>query len=139
MKRILLSLIIVKCSFLLIACQAPKEEITLIDSIYQISISKSNGYGGLNEDYFLSINKQEVITEMEQIFESAKGEKRKVNVKNEKPDYDMLIRYKNGETNGFHIQLGDNGEESIITYIGHERDAYIISPDYTNRLKEILE
>ena len=45
---------------------------TLLDNVSDISISKSNGYGGLNENYILSINREEAISRFEEVLKNAK-------------------------------------------------------------------
>ncbi len=138
MKKLLSSLLLAFCSVSLIACQPQNEEMTL-GSVSDISISISNGYGGLNENYFLSINQEEAISGFEGILKNAKEIRRDVNVNNEKPDYDILIRYENDGTHGLHLLLGNVGEESIIMFIGHEENGYIVSPKDTNELRKLLD
>ena len=137
-KKLLSSLLLVFCSVSLIACQPQNEEMTL-GSISEISISISNGYGGLNENYFLSNKQEETISIFEVILKNAKEIRQDVNVNNEKPDYDILIRYENDGTQGLHLLLGNVGEESIIMFIGHEENGYIISPKDTNELRKLLD
>lgn len=138
MKKLLSLLLLAFCSVSLIACQPQNEEMTL-GSVSDISISISNGYGGLNENYFLSINQEEAISGFEGILKNAKEIKRDVNVNNEKPDYDILIRYENDGTHGLHLLLGNIGEESILMFIGHEENGYIVSPKDTNELRKLLD
>ena len=57
----------------------------------------------------------------------------------EKPDFDILIRYENGDTQGLHLLLGNEGDERVITYIGHEKYGYIVSPEDTNELRKLLD
>ena len=137
-KKLLSSLLLVFCSVSLIACQPQNEEMTL-GSISEISISISNGYGGLNENYFLSNKQEETISIFEVILKNAKEIRQDVNVNNEKPDYDILIRYENDGTQGLHLLLGNVGEESIIMFIGHEENGYIVSPKDTNELRKLLD
>ena len=138
MKKRLLSVLLAFCSVTLIACQSQNEEITSLDNVSDISISKSNGYGGLNENYILSINREEAISGFKEILKKAKGKNQDVDVINEKPDYDILIRYENGDTQGLHLLLGNAGDESVITYIGHENYGYIVSLEDTNELRKLL-
>mgnify|MGYP003489006184 FL=1 len=137
-KKLLSSLLLVFCSVSLIACQPQNEEMTL-GSISEISISISNGYGGLNENYFLLNKQEETISSFEVILKNAKEIRQDVNVNNEKPDYDILIRYENDGTQGLHLLLGNVGEESIIMFIGHEENGYIVSPKDTNELRKLLD
>lgn len=140
MKKVLLLLLLTLCSVTLIVCQSENEEyeeMILSDSVSNISISNSNGYGGLNENYFLSLNQEETILGFEEVLKNAKGKKQKDTVK-EKPDYDILIHYENGGTHGLHLLLGNVGEECIIMFIGNEEEGYVVSPEDTNKLRKLL-
>ncbi|WP_240378196.1 hypothetical protein [Bacillus piscicola] len=139
MKKILLLLLLSFCALLLFACQSQEEKMTLIDNVSSISISKSDAYGGLNENYFTTIDEDAIISRFEEIVKNAEGRKQKVDVDKEKPDYDILVRYKNGETHGLHLVLGNTGEKSRIMYIGHELNGFDISPKDTNYLRDMLE
>jgi hypothetical protein len=139
MKKILLSLLFISCCFALFACQNKVEEMKLEDTVTDISISKSNGYGGLNENYILSINQEDSISGFEGILQDAKKLSRDVDVTNKSPDYDLLISYENGETRGLHLLLGNKGEGSVIMYVGHEKKGYIVSPKETKELRTLLD
>ncbi|WP_100374764.1 hypothetical protein [Bacillus sp. FJAT-45037] len=138
MKKLLSSLLLAFFSVTLIACQSHNEEMTLLDNVSSILISKSNGYGGLNENYFLSINQEETISGFEEVLKNAKGIGQEMEVTNEKPDYDILIRYENRETHGLHLLFGNTWEESVIMYIGHEKNGYIVSPEDASELRKLL-
>lgn len=127
------------CTLTLFVCQSQSEELKLLDNIDEISISDSNGYGGLNENYFVSINQTEAILAFEEVLKNARGKNQDVDVTNGKPHYDVLIRYENGATNGLHLILGNTGAESIVMYIGHENIGYFISPEETINIKKLLE
>lgn len=75
----------------------------------------------------------------EEVLHIAKGQKQKVDVINSKPDYDFLIHYENGNTHGLHLLLGNSGEESVFMYIGHENMGYIISPEDTSKLRNLVD
>ncbi|QTN00026.1 hypothetical protein ERJ70_12410 [Sediminibacillus dalangtanensis] len=138
MKKFMVLAFLICGAITLVGCQATKERMTLLDTITEVSISKSGGYVGLNENYFLTINRVETISGFEKVLKNTKGISHDVDVTNEKPDYDILIRYENGNTHGLHLQLGNAGEESVIMYIGHERNGYIVSPKDTNELRKLL-
>ena len=138
MRNLFVLLLLAFFSVTLIACQSQNEEMTLLDRVSEISISKSNGYGGLNESYFVSIKQAEAISGFEDILKMTKGINSDIDVTSEKPDYDILVRYENGGTHGLHLVLGNEGEESIFMYIGYEKSAYTISPENTNKLKRII-
>jgi hypothetical protein len=139
LKKLFLLLFLSFFTLTSFACQSQSEEMKLLGNISEISISKSNGYGGLNENYFVSINQAEAIVGFEEVLKNARGKNQDVDVTNGKPDYDILIRYENGDTHGLHLILGNTGAESIVMYIGHENIGYFISPEETNKIRKLLD
>ncbi|SFA95442.1 hypothetical protein SAMN04488072_104123 [Lentibacillus halodurans] len=136
-RKAFLFLLLSFCTLTLIGCQAQhNEEMTLLDHVSSISISESEGYGGLNENFFISFREAETITALESILQHAKGTN--ADMTKEKPDYDIMIRYENGETHGLHLMLGDEGEESVFMYVGHEKDGYVVPPKDTNALRGMI-
>ena len=135
----LLSLSLSFCALLLFACQSQEEEMTLLDNISSISISESDGYGGVKENYFMTIDEDAILSEFEKVFKKAEGRKQKVDVVKEKPDYDILVRYKNDETHLLNLVLGDTGEKSRVMYVGHENTGFDLSAQNTDVLKGILD
>ena len=65
-----------------------------------------------------------------------KGNKK---VNKEKPDYDLLIQYQNGDTHLIHLSLGNEDQESVLMYAGHENDVFYVSTEATKKLKELLD
>src|SRR5690625_6581332 len=102
-------------------------------------MSESDGYGGINEKYFLKIDEEANISKIEEVLQNAEGKRQKIDVAKERPDYNLLIRYQNGETHLLHLVLGNTGEKSRILYIGHEINGFNISYDDTKTLMGILE
>lgn len=139
MKKLFLLLVLSFWTVSLSACESQKLEMTFLDNISTISISNSNGYGGLNENYFLSIKQDELTSEFEKVLKDTRRIKQNVDLINDKPEYDILIRYENGETHGLHLVLGNEGEESTFFYIGNEKNGYIVSPEKTKVLREMLD
>ncbi|MYL58245.1 hypothetical protein GLW20_12085 [Virgibacillus halodenitrificans] len=139
MKKILLSFTLFFCALFLFACQSQEKQMTMLDGISSISVSESDGYGGINENYVTTIDKDTIISRFEEIFKNAEGKKQKVDVGTEKPDYDILIRYENGETHGLHLVLGNTREESRVMYVGHENNVFDISPEGTKVLRGVLD
>ncbi len=137
MRNLFLLLLLYFCTLTLIGCQSQSEEMTLLDNVSDISISKSKGYGGLNENYFASFSQEEIISKFEEILKNAKDTNQ--DATNETPTYDILVRYENGGTHGLHLLLGNEGKKSIFMYIGHEKNSYTVSPDDTNKLKKIID
>lgn len=137
MKRILLLITLSFCTLLLFACQA--EEMTVLDNVSFISISDSDGYGGINEVSSKTIDSDVQILQFESILKNAKGRKQKVGVVKEKPDYDIVVHYENDGTHLLHLVLGGIGEKSRVMYVGYEDNGFDISPEDTKVLKDILE
>jgi uncharacterized lipoprotein YehR (DUF1307 family) len=139
LKKVNLSLMLSFCALLLFACQSQEKKMTMLDDISSISISESDGYGGINEDYFMTIGKETIISTFQEIFKNTEGRKQKVDVDNERPDYDILIHYRNGETHLLHLVLGNTGEKGRVMYVGHENNGFDISAKDTNVLRDILD
>ncbi len=106
-EKILFILLFSFCTLLLFACQSQEKEMMMLDDISSTSISKSSDYGGINENYIATIDNDTTISRFEEALKDAEGREQKVNVDTEKPDYDILIRYENGETHGLHLVLGN--------------------------------
>lgn len=139
MKRTFLLLVLSFSMFLLFGCKAPEKEITLLDNISSISISESDGYGGMNEKFVMIIDKDPFISEFEKILKHAKEKRLKANAHKEKPDYDILIRYENGGSQGLHLELSNTEGISRIMYIGHENKAFDVSSEDTKKLRDFIE
>ncbi|MBC6972960.1 hypothetical protein H9I32_11380 [Bacillus sp. Xin] len=110
------------------------EENVKKQDISKLSISTSKGFGGLNEDYFMNIQDKEKLEGIRNLLHDVKKQKRS----NEKPQYDLLSTYQNGDTHGIHLYLGGAGEKSVIMYIGHEETAYYTSEEMTKQLRKII-
>lgn len=54
------------------------------------------------------------------------------------PQYDILITYGNSDTKGIYLNLRDEGERSVIMYIGHEEIVYYTSEEMTKQLRKII-
>jgi hypothetical protein len=138
LKKFMVLVLLICGVITLVSCQSTKERMTLLDTINEVSISESGGYGGLNENYSLTINQEETISGFAEVLKNTKGINQDIGVTNEKPDYDILIRYANGDTQGLHLLLGNAGEESVIKYIGQDKNVFIVSIKDTNELRKLL-
>ncbi|MEN1970649.1 hypothetical protein WMZ97_21725 [Lentibacillus sp. N15] len=137
MKKILLLSLLSFCALFLFACQ--EKEMTLLDDISSISISKSGGYGGVNDNYFTIIDQDTLTSRFQGILKNAEGKRKRVNVEKEMPDYDIVVDYKNGETHFLNLVVGSKGEKSRVMYVGHENNGFDISPEDTEKLREIIK
>lgn len=137
MKKLFLIVLFLFCAFALIGCQSSKEKMTLFDNITKVSVSKSEGYGGLNENYFTSLNNKKMISSFEEVMKGAK--RKNVDVNKEKPDYDILVQYEDGNTHGLHLLMGNEGEQSVFMYIGNEETTFYVSPEGTKKLRQVIK
>lgn len=112
LKRIFLLLTLFFCALLLLGCQSQDKEMTLLDNISSVSIAESDGYGGVNDNYFATIDKDAQTLKFQKVLKNAEGTKQKVDVAKEKPDYDIVINYENDGTHLLHLVLGGKGEKA---------------------------
>ncbi|MEN1936013.1 hypothetical protein AAIE21_10400 [Paenibacillus sp. 102] len=134
MRKILSCFILVMLTLISAGCGAFNEDNVKKQDISKLSISTSKGLGGLNEDYFINIEDEEKLKRIHNLLNDVKKQKRS----DEKPQYDLLITYQNGDTHGIHLYLGGAGEKSVIMYIGHEETAYYTSEEMTKQLRKII-
>ncbi|MEW9500943.1 hypothetical protein [Jeotgalibacillus marinus] len=137
MKKLLLLLLFSSlCAITFIGFQIYlNKEMTLLGTITEVSISESEGYGGINDNFFVSFKKTETVSNFEDIMKSAKRKREDVN--REKPDYDILVQYQDDNYHLLHLLLGNEGEESAFMYMGYEH-VYYITPDATKELRQII-
>ncbi|KZD32572.1 hypothetical protein B4082_3423 [Bacillus cereus] len=134
-KRMKKQIFFLLCFVLTITgCNSSNIENVKEHNISKVSISTFNGFGGLNENYFLNVEDKQIISGINNMFSDMKKQKRKGEI----PQYDILITYENSDTKGIHLYLGDEGERSVIMYIGHEDTAYYTSEDMTKQLRKII-
>jgi len=124
MRKISLFLLLL-CTLTLFACSSSNTGMVLLDDIDSISISESQGYGGLNENYLKTYDEPEIIEVFEDIIKNAKETNQVVS--KSKPDYDIYILYKNGGTHGLHLIIEE--ENSMLMYIGHDNIFHVSLED----------
>lgn len=140
-RYFLLLLVLLPIStFLLISCQSQEKELSLLDDdISSISVSKSDGYGGINDNYFTTIDKKTQISKFQGILKRAKSKKKKIDVDKESSDYDLVIDYGKDKKHLMHLVLGDKGEKSRMVYMGNENNGFNIPSKDTEDLRNILD
>lgn len=127
--------------FLFAGCGSQQAEtmVLLDEKISEVKISKSKGFGEMNEDIFLSIKDKESLKIMEKAITTAIKQSGKVDITN--PDYDVMVEYesKEGElpTHGLHLWLGEENEKSTFMYVTDD-SIYLTSSKMTEKLRELL-
>ena len=120
------------------SCQSQGQETELLYDVSSISASKSNGYGGINEKFFITFQKDSQKAQFAEIINNAKESKQRIDMVKKQPDFDILIRYEDGNTHGLNLILGDTEEKASFSYVGHENYSYNISARDTKLLRNLL-
>lgn len=119
--------------------QQAETMVLLDEEISEVNISKSNGFGRMNEDTFLTLKDEQSLKIMEQAITTATKQPGKVEVA--EPEYDVMVGYqsKEGElpTHGIHLWLGKDNEKSMFMYITDD-SVYTTSPKVSQQLRELL-
>lgn len=136
MKPLFSALIILCTAIILSACQT--ETMVLLDEeIAQIHIAASNGAGDMNaEEILLSIDDKALIATFKNAITTAV--KQSSTPEQSTPDYDVMVEYVDGlPTHAIHLWLGEEDEESKLTYFTNDA-VYYTSPKMTNELRAML-
>ncbi len=120
-------------------CQSLSQEtmVLLDEPIAEVNVSKSMGFGEINEDFLFNFNDDETIKIFEKAILGAKSINSKADLT--EPEYDLVVVYE-GElpSHAIYLWLGDENEESIMMYLTDEETAYMTSVKATNQLRELL-
>ncbi|RBP93190.1 hypothetical protein DFO70_106325 [Cytobacillus firmus] len=138
MKALLLCTFMVFSFAMIAGCQsAPAEKMVLLDEkINEIKVSKSEGFGEINEDKFLSFNDRKSIAAFEEAITTAV--KQPGNADISKPEYDIAVEYKGDlPSHGIHLWLGEENKKSAFMYITDE-SVYLTSPEVTIKLRSLI-
>jgi hypothetical protein len=136
MKQSIIILIFI--AILSSGCQAPEKMVLLDEKISEVNVSKSNGFGGMNEEILYSFQDKESLTRFEKAITSAVIQPGKADISD--PEYDVMVEYQpEGEfpAHGIHLWLGGENERSTFMYIGDDA-VYLTSPAHSKKLRELL-
>jgi hypothetical protein len=131
-------IILILLAILSAGCQAPETMVLLDEKISEVNVSKSNGFGGMNEEILYSFQDKESLTKFENAIISAVRQPGKADISD--PEYDVMVEYQpEGEfpAHGIHLWLGGENERSTFMYIGDDA-VYLTSPAHTEKLRELI-
>ncbi|MBW8351065.1 hypothetical protein K0H71_16690 [Bacillus sp. IITD106] len=116
------------------------ETMVLLDEeISEVNISKSKGFGEMNEEIILTFNDKKSLETFEKAITTAVKQSGKVDVSD--PEYDIMVEYTPEKgalpTHALHLSLGKVNEKSIFMYMMDEA-AYYTSPEMTNKLRKLI-
>ncbi|MFP7487278.1 hypothetical protein SFC65_24280 [Priestia filamentosa] len=120
----------------LYGCKSKDDSMPTLSKINEVSISKSKDLDELNEDFFFSSDAKKITANFQEIMKHTTSTNQEVNTR--KVNYDILVKYNDDKTHGLHLALGDEGEGSLLTFIGNNNKVYKVSPDDTKRIREII-
>lgn len=114
-----------------------KEHLALFEGeIKEISISNSKKRNYLNTDYFMTIQKGEALTKLQDIImQTALNENERPTFQ---PDFDLFIRYDSGSFQAIQLLIGQPGNESAFIFIDEEDGVYWVNAEATKALDEML-
>lgn len=105
--------------------------------IAKVSLSKSESFGQVNEDFSAEIDDKEKVELVQNAILHA--EKQPGIVDMAASDYDMKVTYEDGGTQGYHLWLGKKGQKSTIMRVDDTHRIYTVSKEMTELLLTTLE
>ncbi|AWE07390.1 hypothetical protein DCE79_08400 [Lysinibacillus sp. 2017] len=137
MKKILFFILAVSLtSVILIGCQSSNSE-NVIVQIAKVSISKSTGFGKVNSDFFVEYVDQEKLGIFSDAITTAS---KNVGIADMiDPEYDFTVLDPEGNTEGYHLWLGEKGQLSTLMIVRDTHTTYSISENMTDKLIEVIE
>jgi len=124
---------------ILYACQFHEQETELPKDVSSISVSKSNGYGGINDRFFITIQDDPSKVLFRKIINNAQEGNQRIGMVAKQPDFDVLIRFEDGSTYGLNLILEDKEKQAMFAYVGHENNSYSISANDTLLLRNLFD
>lgn len=120
---------------ILSGCISQPERIEILDDIAFIEVSESEGTVGMNLDLTGKITSPRAVGDVTNILLDA--EMNEEAEFHDTPDYDLLIRYENGETQSLKLSIGDTSEGQLI-HAGYEDTVYVLSESAVQHLERII-
>lgn len=136
LKTIFLKVIIL-CFVFAAGCQYMQTEtmVLLDEKISEVRVSKSNGFGEMNEDYIRSFKDSKSLNIFEKAITTAVRMPGDVDMP--KPEYDIIVEYEKGlPPHGIHLWLGE--EKSTLMYVADDTVVYLTSPEMTSKIRKLI-
>ena len=105
--------------------------------IKKISISKSNGFGKVNPDFFTVFDDEKDLKIVKNVLLSANKELGSVDMA--KPKFDLEVTYKNKTKQGLHLWLGAKGKRSTLMDIDDTSTIYTVLEEMTDKLIYLIQ
>ncbi|ADC51463.1 hypothetical protein BpOF4_17100 [Alkalihalophilus pseudofirmus OF4] len=126
-------------ALLLTGCLNRGESMVLLEEpIVQMDVSYPRG-GVMNpdDDILYTYTDEAAIQSFREIMKNTR--ERPVEITTY-PDYEIVVTYANGlPMHGGYVWLGDEGEESVLTYLPNFEETYMTNANTTKMLCELVE
>ncbi|MDV2884675.1 hypothetical protein RYX45_05760 [Alkalihalophilus pseudofirmus] len=126
-------------ALLLTGCLNRGEPMVLLDEpIVQIDVSYPRG-GVMNtgDDILYRYTDEAAIQSFRKIMKNTR--ERPVEMTTY-PDYEIVVTYANElPMHGVYVWLGEEGEESVLTYLPNFEETYVTNANTTKQLRELVE
>lgn len=141
-KLTLLALLLAFIPALLLGCQSNDEATAdpaapTPNAKPKASLSISKNIGNLNRDFFAVVEDSETVESLQSIISSANKEAGIVNVS--KPHYDLQIIDAQGVEQGYHLWVGEAGQQGMLMDVQDSHTVYTISEQLTETLITLVE
>lgn len=102
------------------------------DELAKVSISNGAEFGKINRDFIKKYDDEESLTLFQQAIATAVKNEGVVNMAS--PEYDVQIVDKEGNKYGYHLWLGDKGQNSSLMHVEDTHTIYTLSEEITGKL-----
>lgn len=106
------------------------------DELAKVSISIGAEFGKINPDIIKKYQDEESLTLFQQAIATAVKDEGIVNMAS--PEYDVQIVDKAGIKYGYHLWLGDKGQNSSLMHVEDTHTIYTISEEFTEKLAALV-
>ena len=106
------------------------------DALAKVSISIGAEFGTINPDFIKKYQDEESLTLFQQAIVTAVKNEGIVNMAS--PEYDVQIIDKAGNNYGYHLWLGDKGQNSSLMHVKDTHTIYTISEEFTEKLAALV-
>lgn len=106
------------------------------DDLVKVSISIGAEFNKVNTDFFKEYTDEEPLTLFQQAIATAVKNEGIVNMAT--PEYDVQIVDTAGNKYGYHLWLGDKGQNSSLMHVKDTHTIYTISEEFTEKLAALV-
>lgn len=126
--------------FILSGCQSipPAKMVLLDESIAEVNIAHSTGFGEMNEDIFLNFKDNRTVSFFKKAITTSTLYRGTIDTR---PEYDLMVTYTRLlPAHGMHLWLGEENEPSTFMFLGDELNStvYHTTTAVTKELRALI-